>query len=95
MKKLCPYCEKEFDTGFSNQATCNKDRCKQQHVSERMRINYLKRQGKDPEEDLEDLDRSTFPGFFTYMKKRPFYFQALSTLPPTQQNIKDYFYTEL
>lgn len=92
MEKLCPYCEENFNTGFLNQATCHKERCKQQYIAQRMRINHLKRHGKETVEDLENLDRSTLSGFYTYMKKRPFYFQSLSSMVPTSQNIKEYFY---
>lgn len=95
MEKICPYCDETYQTIHANQISCDKSDCKYQHEAKRTMIKRLKRQGKDIIEDLEDWDRGTFSGFYMYMKKRPYYFQELSSMLPTSQNIKEYFYDSL
>ncbi len=93
MEKVCPYCEREYQTSFEHQIACHRLSCKQQHISKRMRKNHLSRTNQIViEGDLEDCDRSTFSGFLSYMRKRPFYFEMLSSMDPTPENIKEYFH---
>jgi hypothetical protein len=96
MEKICPCCNEPYQTSWSNQIACHKLQCKTQYTAQHLKENQLKRLGRyTGKEDLEDIDRSSFMGFYTYMKMRPFYFQDLSSMTPTPEHIKEFYYESL